>query len=309
MKGVPPNWLPPRGQRAAIAVSGGPDSLALLLLAAVAAPGRIHALTVDHALRPDSADEAAAVAAICAARGIPHTTLCWTGPKPASNIQAAARTARYALMADWCAANGVPALMTAHHADDQAETLLMRLARGSGVGGLSGIRPGRGLGRGVTLVRPLLGVRKADLLAIVAAAGLTPADDPANRDPRHDRTAARAALAAVPWLDPVRLAASAERLAEAEAALDWTTERAWAGRAEATDGLITLDPHGLPAELVYRLTARAIAAVAPDAAPRGEALARLIARLTGGGSGTIAGVRVQGGALWRFSAAAARRHA
>ena len=293
--------------RLAVAVSGGPDSLALLLLAAEAFPGRIYALTVDHGIRTAAAVEAAAVAAICTARGIGHATLRWTGPKPAANLQAAARAARYALMAEWCAAQGTGLLLTAHHADDQAETLLMRLARGAGSGGLTGIRPCRVIDHGVRLVRPLLGVRRAELAEIAQAAGLSAADDPSNRDPHYDRTAARAALAQVPWLDPARLAASAAHLADAEAALCWATDRAWAGGATLGDGSVGLDAAGLPPEITLRLLRRALATVAPEAAPRGDALTRLAARLATGGTATLAGVRATGGPVWRFTAARPRR--
>ena len=224
-------------ERLAVAVSGGPDSIALLLLAQAAFPGRVQALTVDHGLRAAAAAEAAFVASLCTARGIPHQTLPWTGPKPAANRQAEARNARYALLRDACAAAGIGVLATAHHADDQAETLLMRLARGSG-GGLAGIRMHRPLGAGVTLVRPLLGVRRAALAAIVAEVGIVPVTDPTNDDPHYDRTHARRLLASTPWLDAARLADSAAHLAEAEAALDWAADRAWAGRAEAGDGAV-----------------------------------------------------------------------
>jgi tRNA(Ile)-lysidine synthase len=291
----------------AVAVSGGPDSLALLRLAAVAFPGRVAALTVDHALRPDSAAEAAGVAARCAGIGVPHTTLVWTGPKPRGNLQAAARGARYALMGDWCAANGVGVLLTAHHRDDQAETLLLRLARGSGSGGLAGVRPVRHLQPGVAVVRPLLGVPRADLVAVVAAAGWDAVDDPANHDRRHDRTAARAVLAATPWLSPARLAAAAAHLGDAEAALAWAADRAWAGGAVVTAAGVDLDVAGLPDELVRRLVVRALAMLAPDAQPDGGRVAALVGRLAAGQAATLAGVAARGGAIWRFRRADSRR--
>lgn len=293
--------------RLAVAVSGGPDSLALLWLAAAAFPGRTAGLTVDHGLRAGSAAEAAGVAALCAGIGVPHATLLWAGPKPAANLQAAARAARYALMGDWCAANGVGILMTAHHLDDQAETLLLRLARGSGSGGLAGVRRLRVLQPGVMLVRPLLGVRRTALAAIVAAAGWDAVDDPANHDPRHDRTAARAVLAATPWLAPTRLAAAAAHLGNAEAALAWAADRAWAGGALVTEAGVRLDVAGLPDELVRRLVLRALALLAPDARPDGGRVAALIARLAAGQTATLAGVAARGGTAWRFSRAAPRR--
>jgi tRNA(Ile)-lysidine synthase len=295
--------------RIAVAVSGGPDSVALLLIAATGFPGRVAALTVDHGLRAGAAAEAAAVARQCAAAGIPHAILAWLGDKPSANLQANARAARYRLMADWCVAHGFGILLTAHHADDQAETLLMRLARGSGNAGLAGIRARRELGQGVVLLRPLLGLRRADLAAIAAASGWDIADDPSNRDLRHDRTAARQLLANTPWLEVQRIADAAAHAAAAEAALAWTADFAWAGRAAARNGMVTLDTAGLPAELVFRLTTRAIVAIAPAAVPRGPDLARLITRLAAGGSGSIAGVAARGGAVWRFRIAAPRRPA
>ena len=296
----------------AVAVSGGPDSLALLLLAHRALGERVCALTVDHGLRPEGAAEAAAVAGHAASLGVPHVTLRWAGPHPASNLQAAARAARYRLMGDWCAANGVRWLATAHHADDQAETLLLRLARGSGGGGLAGIRERRSLRPGVELLRPLLAARKADLARIVADAGWTAADDPSNRACRFDRTHARALLAETSWLDPMRLVASAAHLADAEAALAWTADIAWRGRAVVERATVTLDAADLPRDLARRLLLRAVATLAPAASPRGPAIERLLDRLDEGGGGSLAGVAVhtrdsEQRALWHLKIAPPRR--
>jgi tRNA(Ile)-lysidine synthase len=277
----------------AVAVSGGPDSLALLILAHSAFGERVRVLTVDHSLRADSADEAVAVADYAASLGVPHVTLPWTGPKPTANLQAAARDARYALMADWCAANGVAWLATAHHRDDAAETLLLRLARGSGVGGLGGIRLRRDLGHGVTLIRPLLGASKVDLAAIAAAAGWTVADDPSNRADRFDRTRARRTLAATPWLDPARLAASAAHLADAEAALNWTARQVWAAQAVVTaDSVVVYATANLPHEVARRLLVRAVLTLAPSAVPRGSAVERVLLALASGWPATLAGVSI-----------------
>lgn len=294
------------GERLAVAVSGGPDSVALLLLAHAAYPGRVLALTVDHGLRPAAAAEAAGVAALCADRGIAHATLSWVGAKPAANVQAQARRARYALMRDACVAAGIGLLVTAHHADDQAETLLMRLARGSGAG-LAGIRVQRSLGAGVTLLRPLLATRRSLLAAIVADAGIAPVSDPTNDDPQYDRTRARRLLAAAGWIDAAQLAASAAHLAETELALDWVTERAWAGRASVDAAGLSLDAAGLPAAVVRRLVVRAIAHFVPDAAPRGADITRLIGRIDSGGAATLAGVKARGSRPWRFTLAPPRR--
>ena len=286
-------------ERVAVAVSGGPDSLALLLLAHRAFGPQAVALTVDHALRASSADEAAMVGRVCSDLGVEHATLRWDGPKPSANIQAEARQARYRLMGDWCVAQGIAWLLTGHHADDQAETLLMRLARGSGTGGLAGIRAARDLGGGVTLLRPLLNERRASLAAVVAAAALSPVDDPANRDPRHDRTAARGLLATTPWLEVERLAAGAAHLAEAETALDWAAALAWESRADISPDQIVLDVAGLPAELRRRLVVRAFGHLAE--APDGPRIDRLVERLAGGGTATLGSVQGRGGAKWTFS--------
>ncbi|QYE36061.1 tRNA lysidine(34) synthetase TilS [Polymorphobacter sp. PAMC 29334] len=296
----------------AVAVSGGPDSLALMLLAHRAFGSRLRVLTVDHGLRPESAGEAAMVATYAASLGILHTTLRWDEPRPGSNLQAAARASRYRLMTDHCLAHGIGWLATAHHQGDHAETLLLRLARGSGSSGLAGIRARRPLSPGVALLRPLLGATKTDLADVVAAAGWVAVDDPSNQSPRYDRTQARAVLAAASWLAPERLAASAAHLAEVEAALVWTADIAWRGRVTVSAADITIDAAGLPRELARRLLVRAVAVLAPAATPRGPAVDRLLGRLNAGLGGTIAGVAVTAratasDAIWAAKVAAPRR--
>ena len=177
----------------AVAVSGGPDSMALILLADRWAQGRggtAWGLTVDHRLRPESGDEARRVAAWLATRGIPHAVLAWTGDKPASGIQEAAREARYALLAAWCRAQGCLHLLTAHHREDQAETHLIRLAAGSGPDGLAGMSAIREM-HGCRLLRPLLATPRARLAALLAAEGQPYLCDPSNRDPRFARARLR----------------------------------------------------------------------------------------------------------------------
>jgi tRNA(Ile)-lysidine synthase len=286
-----------------VAVSGGPDSLALLLLARAALPGRVQAATVDHGLRGGSADEAAMVARVCARLGVPHATLAarMTG---SANIQAAARERRYAMLEEWAEAAGLAFILTAHHLDDQAETLLMRLQRGSGLAGLAGIRAVRR--SSVPIIRPLLGWRRGELAAIVEQAGLEPAADPSNRDERFDRARLRRRLAETDWIDPVPLARSAAALAEAEEALAWAARRLWEHRVAAEGEGFSLDPEGLPAELRRRLVIAVLAAIGGPA-PRGEEVARLIAALEAGGTATLAGAKCSGGARWRFVPAPPRR--
>ncbi len=294
----------------ALAVSGGPDSLALLLLAHAAFPDQVEAATVDHGLRAESAAEAEAVGRLCGELGVPHRILAAQVEPAGEGLQSAARAARYAALADWMDGNALRLLLTAHHADDQAETLLMRLNRGSGIAGLAGVRasgPVPGSGGRLRLGRPLLGWRRSELHALVAAAGVEAARDPGNADERFDRARLRRRLGEAPWLDAAALARSAALLAEAEAALDWTAAPLFAARAEVDEGAVTLRPNGLPPELLRRLVLRCLRQVAPAAKPRGEALAAFIARLEAGGTATLAGVMGAGGETWRFEPEPKRR--
>ncbi|HEX9947140.1 MAG TPA: tRNA lysidine(34) synthetase TilS [Allosphingosinicella sp.] len=300
----------PRRAPFGIAVSGGPDSLALLLLAHSAFPDRVRAATVDHGLRAESAAEAEAVARLCAGLRVPHFILPARVEPAGEGLQSAARAARYAALAEWMDRLGLGLLLTAHHCDDQAETLLMRLNRGSGVAGLAGVRaagavPGTG-GR-LLVCRPLLGWRRTELRAIVDSAGVEAACDPGNEDEAYDRARLRRRLGEAPWLDPAGLARSAALLAEAEAALEWAAGPLFAARAEAGEGAVILSPHGLPPELLRRLVLRCLQRLIPEAKPRGEALATFIGRLKGGGTATLCGVKGAGGDIWRFEPAPPRR--
>lgn len=244
--------------RLALAVSGGPDSVAMLLLAAAACPGRVVAATVDHGLREGSAAEAAGVAELCARLDVPHTVLSPDTAITGSSLQMRARVARYELLCAWTASVGADALLTAHHADDAAETLLMRLNRASGLAGLAGVRPLRFDG-GTMILRPLLGWRRAELAAVIEACKAPVVDDPSNHDPRHDRTRYRALLSETPLLDPVALAASARYLAEAEAVVAQAAALLWHDHWHGGEARLAVD--GLPRELRRRLVRRAIAEV------------------------------------------------
>ena len=183
-------------------------------------PGEIEAATVDHRLRPESADEAAMVARVCEALGVPHRTLKVVVQR--GNLQAEARTARYAALGSWLDHRHIEALATAHHAEDQAETLLMRLNRGSGLSGLAGIRARSSVpGTHRRLLRPLLGWRRAELEVVVRVAGLEPARDPSNQSEAFDRARVRKVLEACDWFDPLAFAKSASLIAEVERAIDW----------------------------------------------------------------------------------------
>ena len=182
-----------------IAVSGGPDSVALLLLARQVLGARCVAATVDHGLRPEAAGEAAWVARLCSTLGVPHAVL--TGRLPerdgrTRNVSARARALRYALLRTHAEGIGAAAIATAHHADDQVETLVMRLNRGAGLAGMAGVRA-----RSDGIVRPLLAWRRAELAAVVATCGIVPVDDPSNRDARFDRARLRSAIGDAAWIE------------------------------------------------------------------------------------------------------------
>ena len=302
-----PGFLPNTALRLGLAVSGGPDSLAMLLLAHEVLPGRIAAATVDHGLRAENADEAEMVAQVCRTLGVAHAVLPVT--LASGNVQSQARTARYAALAEWAGEAGLAALATAHHADDQAETLLLRLNRGSGVAGLAGVRArGRVPGTQLPLVRPLLGFRRAELGGVVAAAGVKAANDPSNQDDRFDRARLRKALGAADWLDVPALAASAAHLADADAALDWAAQREWTECVVSAPMGLVYRPQA-PRAVALRVIARIVRELDGEE-PRGGAAARvfqnLLARETCSIGELVARVTAEG---WSFSKAPARRSA
>lgn len=203
----------PEAAPIAVAVSGGADSMCLALLAS--ALESVTALIVDHGLRDTSSDEAALVCRRLDSLGLAHELLVWEHDiLPASNIQAEARNARYEIMKNWCVANDVRYLLTAHHRDDQAETVLLRLARGSGVYGLSGMSATRDLGADVTLVRPFLDEPKQRLVDTVLEHGIDWVEDPSNQNDAFDRVRIRTFLGNPPLegLNSKRLAETAARL-------------------------------------------------------------------------------------------------
>lgn len=285
----------------AVAVSGGADSVALALLAdawARARGGRATALTVDHGLRAEAAAEAERVASRMAARGIAHHTLVRRGPAPKTGIQAAAREARYALMSDWCREAGVLHLLVAHHRRDQAETVVMRLARGAGVDGLAGMAavvetPA------VRIVRPLLALDPARLRATVAAFGEDWIDEASNADNRFERVRVRRALPALAaaGASVPALVALATRMGRARTVLD-------AAASDLLGACVRLDPAGYavldrarlaaaPDEVSIRALGRVVAAVGGRAyGPSPEKLERLHARVVAeAGAGTLGGCR------------------
>ncbi|MBR0552917.1 tRNA lysidine(34) synthetase TilS [Stakelama marina] len=302
---------PAPGAPLALAVSGGPDSMAMLALGAAAFPGSVIAATVDHGLRRESASEAAMVASACAERGIEHATLSVAGGPGGDNLHAWARAERYRLLESWAAEHGAVAVATAHHADDQAETFLMRAGRAAGLSGLAGVRgvhaePGR-----VRIIRPLLRWRRSELRSAAQAAQLPFVDDPSNADPRFDRARLRTWLAGAPWFDAGAVARSAEYLAEAEADLLAVADWVWRERAHDEAGC---DVSGLPRG-VRRIIARkgieqtradwGIESPAFSAASNVEAL---LDALENHKPATQAGVLVTpSGGRWTFAKAPPRR--
>lgn len=295
------------------AVSGGPDSMAMLTLAHESLPPGFTVASIDHRLRPEAVEESAMVAAYCATLGISHVTLAPSEPITGASIQAQARTTRYALLTEHARAIGAGALVTGHHADDQAETFLMRAARGSGLAGLAGVRA-RTHVNGVIVIRPLLDWRRAELRAIVRRADVPFLDDPSNHDDRHDRTRFRRLLGENEWLGTPNLARAAAALAETDtdvrAMVDWV----WTERAKVGGGEVKLAVENLPREILRRLARRAIGTVRAEAgivAPEWTEAAnieKLLDSLTTGKrttqAGIIASVR---GDVWRFREAPPRR--
>ena len=279
-----------------LAVSGGPDSTALLFVAARwrAARGKgpkLVAVTVDHGLRPSSAREAAVVKRLAADLHVEHRTVRWMGRKPDTGLQEAARAARYRLLVAAARKAGARHILTAHTRDDQAETVLFRLARGSGLSGLAGIARTSALDH-MTLIRPLLDIPKARLLATLNAAKIPFIEDPSNQDPRFARTRLRqlAPALAREGLDAARLAALARRLARAEQALARATEQALArlcrkGSTEPRE--MVMDGReftALPVEIALRVLGRAVGQIGREGPVELGKLERLLAAVLQSGA-------------------------
>ena len=258
-----------------LAVSGGPDSTALMWLAARWRDGLVQkpkllAVTVDHALREGSAREALAVKRLAKKLKVEHRTLRWTGRKPKTGMQEAARHARYRLLARAAREAGAEQILLGHTLDDQAETVLFRLVRGSGVSGLAGMRRfapvPASVSKATSLVRPLLGVTKARLIATLKAAEVPYANDPSNRNQDFTRVRLRAILPALSreGLTPVRLALLAQRVERIEIALHDTLNDALQRVAPGPwpdEGPVTMDVAAfarLPEEIGLRLLGRVI---------------------------------------------------
>jgi tRNA(Ile)-lysidine synthase len=295
-----------------LAVSGGPDSTALLWLIArwrkmLKKGPKLVAVTVDHGLRPGARREALAVRRLAKKLGVVHRIVKWSGRKPATGLQQAARLARYRLLADAAQKAGARTVVTAHTLDDQAETVLIRLARGSGIGGLAAMVRSAPLPvePAIALIRPLLDVPKVRLVATLRQARIGYADDPSNRDPRFTRARLRAAIPMFDreGLSAPRLATLARRLRRAETALQGMADEAFAelaGGPRAATGPIELSAERyarLSAEIGLRVLGRAIAAVGDEGPVELGKLEVLYGRLAAGSAAgrvraTLAGALV-----------------
>ncbi|GLK76960.1 hypothetical protein GCM10008171_22140 [Methylopila jiangsuensis] len=290
-----------------LAVSGGADSTAMLALAAQWAQARggvrLSVATVDQGLRPEAADEAGRVAALSARLGLPHAALDGR-IEAGARLEERARAARYAALEAHAAAIGADGLATAHTLDDQAETVLMRLAAGSGPAGLAAMRPHRRREGGLVHARPLLSVPRRRLIAALQARGMTWAEDPMNADPAFLRARLRAARAVLEaeGLTAERLGLLAARMARLDEAAEAAVDAAAAAHLTLGEERAALDAGAaaLPAELRLRLLGRAVAAVAGDAPVRLDRLERLHDRIADepAGAATLAGVRI----AWRNGA-------
>jgi tRNA(Ile)-lysidine synthase len=252
-----------------LAVSGGPDSIALMWLAArwrraLARGPRLVAVTVDHGLRAEAAREALQVKRLARTLDLPHRTLRWTGAKPKTGLPAAARSARYRLLAQAAQASGATHILTAHTRDDQAETLLMRMLRGSGIAGLAAMAR-QSERDGVLLARPFLQVSKAQLVATLKKAKVSFADDPTNRDPNFTRPRIRTIMPvlAAEGGDVRNLARLASRLARANAAVEVLVDGAerylaLKGSRPSPQGFDANAFAAMPEEIRLRLLKRAI---------------------------------------------------
>lgn len=293
-----------------VAVSGGGDSVALLHLLhdiAQTHPILLNAITVDHGLRSEAAHEAADVTALCERLGVPHTIVRWTGWDRQGNLQKEARDARYRLITDWAKDHDITTIALGHTLDDQAETVLMRLARGAGVDGLSAMAPRR-LSNGITWIRPLLGLTRAELREDLRARGASWAEDPSNDDTRFDRVRVRQALDVLAPLgiDAQALGQVAFNMARARDALNWQAflEARRIARVEA--GAVRIDWRAyrtLPDEAARRILLSAIAWISGSGyAPRRRPVLGLIEALKQGTGGTVDGCQAwrDRDALWIF---------
>ncbi|MEL6466960.1 MAG: tRNA lysidine(34) synthetase TilS [Pseudomonadota bacterium] len=303
MGGSPPD-------RIGVAVSGGGDSVALMAALVSYCQDKdveLHVITVDHGLREGTKEEIALVTDLCAKWDLQHHVEYWTGWDGQGNLQAAARDARYEIMADWAYANRISVIAVGHTADDQAETFLMRLARGSGVDGLSAMQA-RVVRYGITWVRPFLGVERASLRHYLQASGIKWCEDPSNRSRDFERVRVRDALTVLGTLGITteKLTEVADHMGRAREALNWQTFLAAQDMAQVIHGVIAIDLAKfrlLPQETARRLIVHTLSWTSQHSyPPRKDPVARAIAAVRTGQSATLDGcqVCVENGMIWVF---------
>lgn len=290
--------------RLAVAVSGGSDSMALLHLLqdwSRAGGPEIRAVTVDHQLRPEAVDEARRVAAICRDLGVGHQTLVWQGWDGSGNTSDQARRARYALMAEWATTQDIAHIALGHTAEDQAETLLMRLARQAGLDGLAAMAQSWRQEE-VTFHRPALGLGRSDLRDDLRRRGVAWVDDPSNEDDTYRRTLARQAMAVLTPLGVTTqgLAQVAGHLAEARRTLGYYASREASRIAGFAAGDVTLDRAGfgdLPPDIARRILQASMRWISGAGyGARGPAVERALADVRAGKGMTLHGCRLTVGA-------------
>jgi len=274
----------------AVAVSGGGDSMALTALLQPWCTSRncvLTALTVDHGLRCESQDEANFVHNLIQGNGITHCILKWEGDKPTARIQEEARAARYTLMGDYCAENNISYLLTAHHGDDQIETVLFRLCKGSGLDGLVGMRPVQNFTQTVTLLRPLLSVSHEDLIATCKQRGWPWVEDPSNINDHYARVRLRGILDVIKGegLSPARMMMVSKKLQRAVKTFEQLTDNYYKTMVVTNENGISINHRQLcemPDEIGLRLLTRIITEIsAKENYPaRGEDIERLWSRIT-----------------------------
>ncbi len=296
--------------RLGVAVSGGSDSVALLCLLALVAERlniTLLVISVDHGLRAEARTEIRTVTDLCARLGVVHHVEYWSGWDGGGNLQNAAREARYSLISDWAIGNDITTVALGHTANDQAETFMMRLARGSGVDGLAAMAPRR-VQNGVTWVRPLLGIHRRTLRNYLRERSIRWIEDPSNEDQIFERVRMRDALA---LLEPLGITVDgltgiAQNMRKAREALDWQTFLAARDAVIVEFGTIRIDMkryRTLPEEIARRLIVRAIGWISQSAySPRRASVSVVMQAVRSGDSATLEGVQLQqqDGQMWLF---------
>lgn len=297
-------------QRLGVAVSGGGDSVALLAVLAAYARAHdieLHVVTVDHGIRPEAKQEISFVRDLCARWDLPHHVEYWTGWNEQGNFQATARDARYALMSDWAHANNISHIALGHTADDQAETFVMRLARGAGVDGLSAMAP-RGISRGITWIRPFLQTKRASLRTYLRSEQLTWCEDPSNENRDYERIKVRDGLAVLSTLGVTidGLVQVTQNMAKAREALNWQTFIAARDVVKLREGVVMMNKRQFqtqPEEIGRRLLVHSIQWITGSVyGPRGPTVSRTLKSVRAGQTATLDGCQVSttGGLVWIF---------